>query len=110
MSVGVTILLVSLGVGALTLVILIVTSFSQLEVNEVGLDYSGITKTIDKQIYTAGIHFLGVAHSFIKFPITVQTYEFSKDGNADGPTIKSRTNDGLEVAIEVSFQYIYISN
>jgi regulator of protease activity HflC (stomatin/prohibitin superfamily) len=78
MSTGLTICLVSSGIGIIALAILIVTSFSQLEVNEVGLDYSGITKTIDKNIFTAGIHFLGVAHSFIKFPITVQTYEFSK--------------------------------
>lgn len=87
-----------------------ITSFAQLEVNEVGLDYSGITKTISKNIYVAGIHFLGVAHSFIKFPMTVQTYEFTKDPRADGPQIKSRTQDGLEVELEVSFQYIYISN
>ncbi len=39
---------VSACVGAVALVILIFTSLGQLEVNEVGLDYSGITKTIDK--------------------------------------------------------------
>lgn len=103
MSAGLTICLVSLGIGIVALVILIITSFSQLEVNEVGLDYSGITKTIDKNIYAAGIHFLGVAHSFIKFPVTVQTYEFSKMAKADGPIIRSRTKDGLEIEIEVSF-------
>lgn len=110
MSTGLTICLVSSGIGIIALAILIVTSFSQLEVNEVGLDYSGITKTIDKNIFTAGIHFLGVAHSFIKFPITVQTYEFSKQARADNPIVKSRTRDGLEVEIEVSFQYHYITN
>ena len=71
MAVGLTICLISSGIGLIALLILIITSFSQLEVNEVGLDYSGITKTIDKSLYTAGIHFLGVAHSFIKFPTTV---------------------------------------
>ena len=75
--------------------------------NEYGLDYSGITKTIDKNIFSAGIHFLGVAHSFIKFPSTVQTYEFSNSYEADGPAIRSRTQDGLEVELEVSFQYLY---
>ena len=110
MSAGLTICLVSLGIGVVALVILIITSFSQLEVNEVGLDYSGITKTIDKNIYSAGIHFLGVAHSFLKFPNTVQTYEFSKMPKADGSIIRSRTKDGLEVEIEVSFQYHYITN
>ena len=110
MSAGLTICLVSLGIGLVALVILIITSFSQLEVNEVGLDYSGITKTIDKNIYTAGIHFLGVAHSFIKFPNTIQTYEFSKQPRADGNIIRSRTKDGLEVELEVSFQYHYITD
>lgn len=110
MSVGLTICLVSLGIGVVALIILIITSFSQLEVNQVGLDYSGITKTIDKNIYTAGIHFLGVAHSFIKFPSTIQTYEFSKMPKADSNLIRSRTKNGLEVEIEVSFQYQFITN
>jgi regulator of protease activity HflC (stomatin/prohibitin superfamily) len=109
MSTGAYICGISLCVGVVALVVLMITSFSMLEVNEVGLDYSGITKTIDKNIKTAGIHFLGVAHSFIKFPITVQTYEFSNQGG-DAPNIRSRTKDGLEVSLEVSFQYVYISN
>lgn len=109
MSTGLYICGVSLCVGVVALIVLIVTSFSMLEVNEVGLDYSGITKTINRNIYTAGIHFLGVAHSFIKFPITVQTYEFSNAGG-DAQNIRSRTKDGLEVSLEVSFQYVYITN
>lgn len=107
--------LIVIGAGALvvavvTIIILIVTSFRTLEVNEIGLDYSGITKTIDKQLYTAGIHFLGVGHSFIKYPTTVQTYEFSKAPGSDAPTVRSRTKDGLEVELEISFQFLYITN
>jgi hypothetical protein len=73
------------------------------------LDYSGITKTIDRELYTSGIHFLGVGHSFIKYPTTVQTYEFSKARGSDSPSVSSRTKDGLEVNLEISFQFIYIS-
>jgi len=36
----------------------------------------------------------------------VQTIEFSKDRNANRGPIESRTSDGLEVVIEISFQYI----
>ena len=46
-------------------------SFSSLDANEYGLNYSGITKTIDKQVFTSGYHFLGFGHGFIKFQSTV---------------------------------------
>ncbi len=36
----------------------------------------------------------------------MQTIEFSKDRNANRGPIESRTSDGLEVVIEISFQYI----
>lgn len=96
-------------VGVIAILVLIFTSFRTLEVNEIGLDYSGITKTVDKQLYTSGIHFLGVGHSFIKYPTTVQTFEFSKAQGSDAPSVRSRTKDGLEVDLEISFQYLYIS-
>jgi hypothetical protein len=49
--------------------ILIGVSFSKLEPNEVGLDYSANSLTIDTgQLYQSGVTFLGVGHSFIKFP------------------------------------------
>ncbi len=52
------------------------------------------------------MYLLGIGHSFIKFPRNVQTIEFSKDRNANRGPIESRTSDGLEVVIEISFQYI----
>ena len=48
-----------------------------------------------------GIYFIGVGHHFIKFPRTVQTIEFSKESKLGG--IKSRTQEGLEVNLEISF-------
>ena len=82
---------------------LIIVSFKSLDINEYGLDYSSISKTIDNQAQQGGIHFLGVGHKFIKYPSTFQTIEFSKDLKSSGPPIKSRTSDGLEVAVEISF-------
>ncbi len=51
------------------------------------------------------MQWLGIGHSFIKFPRNVQTIEFSKERNADRGSIESRTEDGLEVVIEISFQF-----
>ncbi len=52
-------------------------------------------------------------HSFIEFPRSVQTVEFS-DTEASVPSIRkaypeSRTSDGLEVKLEISFQYSLIA-
>jgi hypothetical protein len=46
-------------------------SFSSLDANEYGLDYSYITKNIDTKVYGPGYHFLGFAHSFLVYPSTV---------------------------------------
>jgi len=53
--------------------------------------------------YTGGFHFLGVGHSFIKYPKTVLNLDYSNHEGADYPPLKSRTNDGLEVILEISF-------
>ena len=85
-----------------------ILSFASLEVNEFGLDYSSITKTVSDRPWTGGLHFLKVGHSFLKFPKTVQTVEFSNTApQSNGPAIKSRTQDGLEVVLEISFQFKY---
>lgn len=39
------------GISSFILLIMIITSFSSLDYNEVGLDYSSITKTISPKIY-----------------------------------------------------------
>ncbi|KRX03172.1 hypothetical protein PPERSA_10545 [Pseudocohnilembus persalinus] len=70
-----------------------------------GLNYSWISETIENKTYTAGFYYIGIGHSFIKYPKSVITIDFSSDYGADYPGIKSRTSDGLEVDIEVSFQY-----
>jgi hypothetical protein len=96
--------------GSITLGILLILSFSSIEVNEIALDYSGFSKSVGKDVYTPGIHFLGVTHSFIKYPSTVLTIDFSSEREANAPSVKSRTSDGLEVDIEISFQYLIQSN
>ena len=85
--------------------ILIILGFSTLEATELGLDYSSISKNVDRQIYQNGLHFLGIGHSFIRYPKMVQTIEFSRERGADLASIQSRTSDGLEVVLEISFQF-----
>ena len=92
--------------SAFIFIILLLYGFSSLEATEFGLNYSSIFKTISPEIKENGIHFLGVGHSFIRFPKTVQTIEFSHERSANRGPISSRTSDGLEVTLEIPFQYI----
>lgn len=86
--------------------LLILFGFASLEATEFGLNYSWISKNISPEIKENGLYFIGIGHSFIKFPKTVQTIEFSNGKNANQGPIQSRTSDGLEVTLEISFQYI----
>lgn len=52
---------------------------------------------------------LGLGHSFIKFPKTAQPIKLSKERDADRGPVESRTSDGLEVILDISFQYSLIS-
>jgi len=85
--------------------IFLLLGYSVLEATEYGLDYSWISKNVEKKVYENGLHFLGVGHSFIRFPKMVQTIEFSKERSANQGPVQSRTLDGLEVVLEISFQY-----
>jgi regulator of protease activity HflC (stomatin/prohibitin superfamily) len=86
--------------------LLIIFGFASLEATEFGLNYSWISKNISPNIKENGLYFIGIGHSFIKFPKTVQTIEFSKQKTANKGPIQSRTSDGLEVTLEISFQYV----
>jgi len=93
-------------VSCITGLVLLILGFSSLEATEWGLDYSWISKTIDPTVRENGLYFIGIGHSFYKFPRNVQTIEFSKERNANRNPIESRTSDGLEVVLEISFQYV----
>ena len=98
--------LIIVGITFFVCLILLLAGFSSLEATEFGLDYSWIFKQISPEIRENGIHYLGICHSFIRFPKTVQTIEFSHERNANRGPILSRTSDGLEVRLEISFQYV----
>jgi len=82
---------------------LIGTSFSSLGANDVGLDYSRNSLTIDtSQLYQGGVTFLGVGHKFITFPKTLQTIELDAQ---NGQSITCRSNDGLNIVLDAKILY-----
>lgn len=70
-----------------------------------GLKYSLFSNNVEDRGYGAGRYWLGLGGSFIRFPSTVVTIQFSNEADSKGDLLRSRTSDGLEVELEVSFQY-----
>lgn len=93
-------------------VILVVMSFDTLEYQEMGLNYSWISETVERDTYSSGRYYLGVGNHFIKFPSMVKSVFFLDDQSpsTQGPALQSRTRDGLNVRLEVSFQYRLMFN
>lgn len=92
-------------VGVIASAIMLIMSFSSLDPTQLGLNYSFFSASVEDKGYMNGRYMLGPGHSFIKFPGTVQTIQFSDESDSIGPALSSRTSDGLEVTLEVSFQY-----
>ncbi|CAK9043625.1 unnamed protein product [Durusdinium trenchii] len=94
-------------VAGISLVLLVLFSFDTLEYQEYGLNYSKISETVERHPYTSGRYYLGIANHFIRFPRMVNSVLFSDEdaGKKQGPALQSRTRDGLNVRLEVSFQY-----
>ena len=92
-------------VVVILIIIILATSFAKVAVNEYALAYSSWSKSVSTNIYPPGIHFIGPFQSFITYPSTFETFEFSRLSGADRTPLRSRTKDGLEVEIEISFQY-----
>lgn len=81
--------------------ILIAMGFHRLEVNEVGIDYSANSLTLNTDLlYSNGLHFLGVGHSFIRFPR--RQMELNMENRK---AIRARTNDGLVVVLDTKILY-----
>jgi len=65
------------------------------------------TQHLNEETWIPGRHYIGVGHKFIRFNSTVSTVQFSHGRGKDvsGGALQSRTTDGLEVLLEISFQY-----
>eukprot|EP00386_Alphamonas_edax_P015136 GDKI01046315.1.p1 GENE.GDKI01046315.1~~GDKI01046315.1.p1 ORF type:complete len:321 (-),score=80.82 GDKI01046315.1:309-1229(-) len=86
--------------------VVFVSGWSALGFSEMGLDYNAITSSVNPKPYYPGRYYLGVGHSFVRFPRTYQTISFSNEPRSEWEELKSRTSDGLEVDLEISFQYL----
>jgi len=93
-----------LGLLALIIIIVVASSIKSLEATEYGLDYSRFIQRVNPQVYKSGLYFLGLGHTFLKFPRMVQTLEFTTD------EIESFTSDGLPVILGLSFQFQLIES
>ena len=92
-------------------VVLVACSFSTLEPTEFGLEYNGVSKTLNKaELYENGRHFIGLAHYFIKYPKTQQTIKFAPEKDADHPSLRSRSRDGMKITIGASLQFTINKN
>lgn len=67
------------------------------------MEYNANTLEIDTtELFTAGWYFLGVGHSFIVYPKTLQSVKFTEEG---GNPIVARTKEGLLATLDISFNY-----
>lgn len=89
------------------LVVLLAFSFATVEPTEWAIKKNKISKQIDKDnIYDGGRHLIGPLYSFITFPATYKTIEFSDDKRySKDDALKTTTKEGLVVYLHVSFQY-----
>lgn len=94
-------------------VFIAIGGIKSVEITEYGLSHNTITRKVEKRPYISGRYWIGPWCYFIKFPSVVKTIQFSDsrlqndlgiDEQGD-PMLRSRTADGLDVTIELSFQY-----
>lgn len=78
-----------------------------VEQNEYGLVYNWMTKQIGTKVVHGGTHLIGFWNSFVTFPATVRTIEFSERvGLRTAEPLSTRTKEGLGLHLSISFQYL----
>lgn len=98
---------------ALSVVLLfVIAGLGNVEITEYGLNYSRISRKVDPVAFGPGRYWISPFNYFVRFPATVKTIQYSdaslqKDLPSDerSELLRSRTSDGLDVKIELSFQY-----
>jgi len=102
--------------GCSTIVVMLLLGLfgiANVEVTEYGLNYSLLSRKIEKKTYLPGRYWISPFNYFIRFPSTVTTIAFADSamqldlgpGERGERELRSRTKDGLDVNIELSFQY-----
>lgn len=96
---------------AVVLLGILLCGIDNVEITEYGLNYSLLWRKVEQKTYIAGRYWIGPFNHFIRFPSVLTTVAFAQPGVdiAGGAPIerelRSRTRDGLDVNIELSFQY-----
>lgn len=85
--------------------ILLLCSMDTIEPLNYGLPYNKITKQIGDEAYDAGRYLIGPFKSFIVYPASMVTIEFSDARGATAEALQTRTAEGLGLTLYVSFQY-----
>jgi hypothetical protein len=81
-------------------------SLGQVEQNQYGLVMNWVTKKIGAKVYHGGTHFIGFWNTFVIFPATIQTIEFSdRPWLHTSPVLHTRTKEGLGLHLSIAFQY-----
>jgi len=104
---------VCFGSSLVVMLILALFGIANVEVTECGLNYSLLTREVEKKTYLPGRYWISPFNYFIRFPSTVTTIAFADSamqldlgpGERGERELRSRTKDGLDVNIELSFQY-----
>mmetsp|Transcript_117804 Transcript_117804/g.367065 ORF Transcript_117804/g.367065 Transcript_117804/m.367065 type:complete len:373 (+) Transcript_117804:91-1209(+) len=95
-------------VGSVVLLALVLTlmSLKQVDQNEYGLVFNWMTKQIGSKVFHGGLHLIGFWNTFVTFPATVQTIEFSErtEKRTTG-SLHTRTKEGLALHLGIAFQY-----
>ena len=98
-----------LAIGGIVLalgIILLAVSWDTVEPIEFGLKCNSITKSCNPQnVFLGGRYLVGPFNYFINFPSTLQTIEFSSYKHSKAEALKTRTAEGLNLVLHVSFQY-----
>jgi regulator of protease activity HflC (stomatin/prohibitin superfamily) len=85
-------------------------TFRDVNPNNYGIKFDYITNNVEEEhIYEPGKYFVPFS-TFIQFPSTLQTLEFTDEHTADSDMLHSRTSDGLDVNLQISFQYQIIKD
>lgn len=99
-------MLAAIAVVALCVLLACLSSVGFVEQNEYGLIYNWVTKQISNSVYHGGTHVIGPWNSFVTFPATVRTLEFSdRIGMRTAEPLHTRTKEGLGLHLSISFQY-----
>jgi len=93
-------------VALLAAAVLAFISIGQVDQNEYGLVMNWVTKKIGNQVFHGGTHMIGFWNTFIVFPATIQTIEFSeRPWMHTSVALHTRTKEGLGLHLSIAFQY-----